>query len=87
MSTHTQDTSITYTTMLALTPVLARLDGYAMQGERITSVTWSDTHHPTTGLCTGREITGITFPHGSFVLVKGGWVLVINDAPVAIFPL
>ena len=86
MSNHTYDTVITYTTMQELMPVLALLDGYAMQHECVRSVTWADTHDARTGHHTGREIVNITFPHGFFKKVKGGWVLCINDSPVAIFP-
>jgi hypothetical protein len=71
--------------MNALLPVLARLDGYAMQNEPVRSVTWSDVHD-IHGNHTGKEITAITFPNGDFRQVMGGWCLSINGVPSAVFP-
>ena len=75
MNTTKYSTSITYASMKALIPILAMLDGYAMQRELVTSITYDD-----------ETLTGITFPHGEFRRVKGGWILSINGEPSVVFP-
>ena len=88
MSTQTYDTSINYNTMMDLIPVLARLDGYAMKDQPVTSIVYSDVHDEQTGYHTGREITCIYFGlnHGIFKKVAGGWVLSLSNQPIAVFP-
>jgi hypothetical protein len=85
MSTTNQTVMINLYTMNALLPVLARLDGYAMQKEPVNHVVWADTHDEH-GNPTGEEIIEVSFPNGDFRKVMGGWCLSINGAPSAVFP-
>jgi len=72
--------------MIALLPILQKMDGYAMQNERVMSVTYRDTHD-VTGNHDGQEIVSLEFPNGNFEKVSGGWVLSVNGSPLAVFPL
>ena len=74
-----------YSTILALTPILALLDGYAMQSEQIKAIDWCDTHDKH-GNPDGQHVSCIHFPCGEFRRVTGGWVLSGNSTPLAIFP-
>ena len=66
----------------AILPILAKLEGYAMQHEPIMSVEWQD-----------NEPTAINFPQGRLERVPCGlecfkaysWVLSINSRLVRIF--
>lgn len=62
-------------TIRALLPVLEKLEGYAMQFEKVESVEWD-----------GDSVKAVVFPHGEFRCVEGGWVLSCNGAPMAVFP-
>lgn len=65
-----------YFTILLLTPILAMLDGFDMQNERIVSLAWEHD-----------QIVLVEFPYGEFRrIADGGWVLSINSIPTAIFP-
>lgn len=69
-------TAMNYQTILALVPILEKMEGYAMQHEPVRGTGYSD-----------GAISLVEFPNGEMRKVSGGWVLSVNSTPIAVFPL